>query len=342
MVDSRRIGIAFSGGAAPSEIVDCVRLAESLGYESAWVAEGHGGDQFAILAACAAQTSRILLGTSITSVFVRTAPTIAMAALTVDDLSGGRFILGVGSSHKVQVEGEHGVPYVKPLTRVRETVELIRRLARDGRVRFNGETVSVENFDLWFTPRHRSFPIYVSALFPKMAALCGEIADGIILTRSTLHTAARIRSHLAEGAPRVGRQPGEVTVTSLLPTAVGDARQQALDALRPGLAFHAGFFPRYNRLIAAHGFTTEAAAIAAAWARGDRNAAERAVSDALIDATSIAGTPQQCRKRIEAYRRSGIDLPIVSPFARGPGAKAKFEAAIQACAPTHDEGLGGY
>src|SRR5262245_43527891 len=120
---------------------------------------------------------RILLGTSITSVFVRTAPTIAMAALSVDDLSSGRFILGVGSSHKVQVEGEHGVPYAKPLTRVRETVALIRRLAQDGRVRFHGETVCVENFDLWFTPRRCAFPIYLSAVFPKMAALCGEIAD---------------------------------------------------------------------------------------------------------------------------------------------------------------------
>ena len=338
MENSRRIGIAFSGGASPSEIVDCVRLAESLGYESAWVAEGHGGDQLAVLAACAAQTSRILLGTSITSVFVRTAPTIAMAALTVDDLSRGRFILGVGSSHKVQVEGEHGVSYTKPLTRVRETVELIRQLARDGRVGFHGETVSVENFDLWFTPRRRAFPIYVSAVFPKMAALCGEIADGIILTRSTFDTAARIRSHLAEGALRVGREPGEVTVTSLLPTAVGDTRRQALDALRPGLAFYAGFFPRYNRLIAEHGFAAEAAEIAEAWGRGDRSAAERAVSDALIDATSIAGTPQYYRERVEGYRQSGVDLPILSPFARGPGAKAKFEAAIRACAPSQDKG----
>ena len=333
MVDSRRIGVAFSGGASPSEIVDCVRLAESLGYESAWVAEGHGGDQFAVLAACAAQTSRILLGTSITSVFVRTAPTIAMAALTIDDLSGGRFILGVGSSHKVQVEGEHGVPYAKPLTRVRETVALIRRLAQDGRVSFHGETVRVENFDLWFTPPRRAFPIYVSAVFPKMAALCGEIADGIILTRSTTATARGIRTHLAEGASRAGRRPDEVTITSLLPTAIGETHQQAVDALRPGLAFYAGFFPRYNRLIAQHGFAKEASAIAAAWARGDREAAERAVSDTLIDATSIAGTPQHCRERVEAYRRSGIDLPILSPFARGPGAKAKFEAAIRACAP---------
>src|SRR5438132_3124093 len=134
-----RIGIAFSGGPSPVEIVECVKLAETLGYESAWVAEGHGGDQFALLAACASRTSRILLGTSITSVFVRTAPTIAMAAATVDDLSAGRFILGVGSSHKVQVEAEHGVPYGKPLTRVRETVELIRRLVHDGRVRYQGE-----------------------------------------------------------------------------------------------------------------------------------------------------------------------------------------------------------
>jgi alkanesulfonate monooxygenase SsuD/methylene tetrahydromethanopterin reductase-like flavin-dependent oxidoreductase (luciferase family) len=173
-----RIGIAFSGGPSPAEIVECVKLAERLGYESAWVAEGHGGDQFAVLAACATQTSRILLGTAITSVFVRTAPTIAMAAASVDDLSAGRFILGLGSSHKVQVEAEHGVAYTKPLTRVRECVALIRDLLRDGRVRFEGETIRSAGFDLWFTPRRPEIPIYLSAVFPKMTELCGEIADG--------------------------------------------------------------------------------------------------------------------------------------------------------------------
>src|SRR3954447_17074720 len=140
-----RLGIAFSAGPGPAEIAECIVLAESLCYESAWVAEGHGGDQFAILAAAAVRTSRILLGTSITSVFARTAPTIAMAAATVDDVSGGRFILGIGSSHKVQVEGEHGVAYGKPLTRVRETVAVIRDLLRDGRVAYSGETVRIEN-----------------------------------------------------------------------------------------------------------------------------------------------------------------------------------------------------
>src|SRR6266852_4351488 len=295
-----RIGIAFSGGPPPSEIVDCVRVAEQLGYESAWVAEGHGGDQFAVLAACATQTSRILLGTSITSVFVRTVPTIAMAAATLDHLSAGRFILGIGSSHKVQVEGEHGMSYGKPLTRVRESVEIIRQLLRDGRVHYTGDSVR---------------------------------ADGVILTRSTLTTAATVRQQLAEGAKRAGRDPARVTLTTLLPTAVGQTRREALDTLRPGLAFYAGFFPRYNRMMAEHGFGGEAAAIAEAWSRGDRDAAERAVSDDLIDATSVAGTPEECRERIEAYRQSGIDLPILSPFARGADAKARFDAVIRACAP---------
>src|SRR5713101_3981943 len=315
-----RIGIAFSGGPNPAEIVECVRLAEALGYESAWVAEGHGGDQFAVLAACATQTSRIVLGTSITSVFVRTVPTIAMAAATLDHLSAGRFILGVGSSHKVQVEGEHGVPYGKPLTRVRESVAVIRELLRDGRVRYQGDTVSIDGFDLWFTPRRPVIPIYVSAVFPKMISLCGEIADGVILTRSTLATAALVREGLAEGAQHAGRDPGGIVVTTLLPTAVAETRREALDTLRPGLAFYAGFFPRYNRMMAEHGFLHEAAAIAEAWSRGDREAAERAVSDDLIDATSVAGTPEECRDRIEAYRQSGIDLPILSPYARGTGA----------------------
>jgi probable F420-dependent oxidoreductase len=328
-----RIGIAFSGGPSPAEIVECVKLAETLGYESAWVAEGHGGDQFAVLAACATQTSRILLGTAISSVFVRTAPTIAMAAASVDDLSAGRFILGLGSSHKVQVEAEHGVAYSKPLTRVRESVALIRDLLRDGHVRFEGETIRSAGFDLWFTPRRPEIPIYLSAVFPKMTELCGEIADGIILTRSTVATAGQVRQQLADGAKRAGRDAGRIAVTTLLPTAVGQTREEALGELRPGLAFYTGFFPRYNRMMAEHGFAAEAAAIAAAWARGDRKAAERAVSDAMIDATSIAGTPAECRARIEEYRRSGIDLPILSPFARGPGAKARFEAAIRACAP---------
>ena len=328
-----RTGIAFSGGLTATEIADCAERAEALGYESVWVAEGHGGDQFAILAACALRTKRVRLGTAITSVFVRTAPTIAMAAAAVDELSGGRFVLGLGSSHKVQVEPEHGVAYSQPLGRVRDTAAVVRALLRDGEVRREAGTVRIERFDLWFRPFRADIPIYFSALFPKMTALCGEAADGLILTRSTLETAKRARAHVAAGAARAGRDPAEVEIASLLPTSVAADRGAAFAAARPGLAFYAGFFPRYNRLVAESGFPEEAAAIAAAWAAGDRAAGERAVTDAMIAATGVAGEPGACRARLDAYRASGLDLPIISPFARGPGAKQAFLAAIEACAP---------
>ena len=328
-----KIGIAFSGGLTASEIADCAERAEALGYESAWVAEGHGGDQFAILAACALRTRHIRLGTAISSVFVRTAPTIAMSAATVDELSGGRFILGLGSSHRVQVGPEHGVEYSRPLDRVRDTVAVVRTLLREGEVSDTGETVRIERFDLWFRPFREEVPIYLSALFPKMTELCGEIADGVILTRSTLASAAAVRDRVAAGAARAGRDGSAIEITSLLPASVAPDREAALAAARPGLAFYAGFFPRYNRLLAESGFPDEAAAVAKAWSAGDAAGAARAVTDEMIAATGIAGTPAECRDRIEAYRDSGLDLPIISPFARGTGAKERFLAAIEACAP---------
>ena len=170
-----------------------------------------------------------------------------------------------------------------------------------------------------------------------MLALCGEIADGVILTRSTLATAPPVRAQLAEGAARAGRDPADIAITTLLPTASPrPGRGARRVAARPRLLCRV--FPALQPLMAEHGFPEEAAAIAAAWARGDREAAERAVSDALIDATSVAGTPEQCRERIEAYRASGIDLPILSPSPAAPRPKARFEALIRACAPRRSQG----
>lgn len=328
-----RLGIAVSGGPRPAEIVNLLKLAERLGYESGWVAEGHGGDQFAVLSAVTACTSTIKLGTAISSVYVRTPPTIAMAAATLDDISGGRFILGLGSSHKVQVEPEHGVQYGKSITRTRETVAFIRQLLDEGVAKIDGDTIRIENFDLWFERSGRYMPIYLAGLFPKMVEATGEIADGIILTRSILKTAASARESLRVGAERAGRDPSKIAVTSLMPLAVSDDSAEAFARMRPGLAFYVGFFLRYNRLIAEHGFPDEVARIREAWQRGNQREAIGMVTDAMIDATGIAGTPGECKEKIQAYRESGIDLPILSPFARGPAANATFEFAIRACAP---------
>jgi alkanesulfonate monooxygenase SsuD/methylene tetrahydromethanopterin reductase-like flavin-dependent oxidoreductase (luciferase family) len=327
-----RIGVAFSGGLPPADIVECVKLAEALGYESAWVAEGHGGDQFAILGACAVATRRILLGTSISSVFVRSAPTIGMAAATLDQLSGGRFILGLGSSHRVQVEPEHGIAFVQPTARLRDTIAIARALIRDGVVSHRGEAVTIERFDLWFRPHRPEIPIYVAALFPRLLEIAGELAQGVLLTWPTPSAIARAVEHVATGARRAAR-PEAVDVASLIPCAVADTLAAARAAMRPAVGLYAGFFPRYNRLLAEAGFAEAVRAIKDAFDRGGRDAAARVVPDELIDAVALAGTPATCRERLVAYRRAGLALPIVSPRVTGSDAREMAMAAIRACAP---------
>ena len=328
-----RLGVALGGGMSPVDIVDCVKLAEELGYESAWVVEGHGGDQFSILTACAVQTKRILLGTSISSIFVRSVPTIAMAAACVDHFSNQRFILGLGSSHKVQVEPEHGIPYGRPVQRLRDSVAIIRTLLRDGVVSYKGETISIERFDLWFSPIRKEIPIYVSAVFPQMLEVCGELAQGTIMVWSTLESGRKAAEHIAIGARRAGRRPEDIDLVSLLSCSVSSSRQEAFDRMRPAVAFYAGFFPRYSRLMAESGFPEAAQAIRTAWQKGDREGAAKLVPDELIQALGIAGTPTECRERIEAYRRAGIALPIIFPLGGGPDGKQRVMDALRACAP---------
>ena len=328
-----RIGVAFAGSLTPPEIVECVQLAEELGYESAWVAEGHGGDQFSILTGCALATSTILLGTSITSVFVRSAPTIAMAAACVDHFSGGRFILGLGSSHRVQVEPEHGLIFSQPVQRLRECMDIVSVLLRDGQVSYSGSVFNIERFDLWFEPVRREIPIYVAAVFPKMLEICGEIAQGAMLFMSTLEHCREASDRVALGARRAGRNPEEVDVTTMIPCVVSADKDAARDSMRPGIAWETNQFPRYRRLMAEAGFAEELEAVRQAWKEGDREGAERLVPTGLIDRIALVGMPDECRQGLQDYRRAGIDLPIIFPNVSGKDAKRHAMDVMRACAP---------
>lgn len=328
-----RVAVGFSAGLEPGEVVECAAYAEELGYESAWIAEGHGGDQFTILTACALTARRIGLGTSISSVFARSAPTVAMAAACVDRFSDGRFILGLGSSHRVQVVGEHGLSYGRPIQRVREYVDIVRALLREGAVSYQGELFHIEDFDLWFEPLRREVPIYLGAVNPKMLEVCGEIAQGAILTRSTPSQVRAAVGHIANGALRAGRRPEEVEVALLLPCSVSDSRDAARDRIRGRLAMYAARFPRYRRLMSEAGFAEELKLVRSSWLVGDHERAKGLVPDALIDATSLTGTPEECREAVHAFRQAGVTLPIVSPAVEGQAAKAQAMEGIRACAP---------
>jgi alkanesulfonate monooxygenase SsuD/methylene tetrahydromethanopterin reductase-like flavin-dependent oxidoreductase (luciferase family) len=328
-----RIGVSFSGGLQPTDIVDCIQLADELGYESAWIAEGHGGDQFSILTACALRTKDILLGTSITSVFVRSAPTIAMAAASVDHFSQGRFVLGLGTSHKVQVEPEHGLVFEAAVPRLRECIQIVRGLLRNGEISYHGDVYNISNFDFWFQPWRREIPIYVAAVFPKMLEVCGEISQGALMTWCTLDHAAEAAWHVAEGAKRAGRNPGEVEVATLLPCAAGTSVDGPLEGLRTNIARYAARFPRYRRLMEQAGFTEELQAVRQAWNEGNQDEARRLIPDDLIDKIALVGSAEQCRRKLDEYRRAGITQPIISPKVSGANPKEEAMQIIRACAP---------
>ena len=327
-----RIGVAFTGGGmSPPDVVRCVQLAEELGYESAWVAEGHGGDQFSILTACAVATSSIKLGTSISSVYVRSAPTIAMAAACVDHYSQGRFILGLGSSHKVQVEPEHGLEFSAPIPRVRDTVDIVRRLLRDGDlVNYRGEVTNIDTFDLHFPVLRADLPIYLAAVFPKMLEIAGEISEGILLTWCTPEYARIAAGHVAAGAVRGGGAADSVEVATLLSVSSAGAGD---GGMRRVAATYAGRFPRYRRLMAEAGFADEVEMVRHAWREGNVEEAENLVPDGLIDRMSLPSDPEARTDRLAEYREAGITLPIIAPRVSGPNAFASAQEIIRANAP---------
>ena len=327
-----RIGVAFTGGGMPpTDVVRCVQLAEELGYESAWVAEGHGGDQFSILTACALATSRIQLGTSISSVFVRSAPTIAMAAACVDHYSHGRFILGLGSSHRVQVGPEHGLEFSAPIPRVRDTVNIVRRLLRDGvLVDYQGEVTSIDTFDFHFPVLRPELPIYLAAVFPKMLEIAGEISQGVLLTWCTPEHARTASRHVAAGAERAEVDPGSVELATLLSASAADAGD---GGMRRVAATYAGRFPRYRRLMAEAGYADEVEMVRREWREGNADRAEQLVPDGLIERMSLPNDPVARHERLAEYREAGITLPIIAPRVSGPNAAATAEEIIRANAP---------
>jgi 5,10-methylenetetrahydromethanopterin reductase len=327
-----RLAAGVHHGLTPSEIVECAINAENLGYESFWLPEGFLGDQFAVLTACALATKRIFLGTAISSIFVRSAPIVAMATATVDHFSRGRFILGLGTSHKEQVEPEHGLIFSQPVQRLREYVDIVREIIRDGTACYNGKIFNIQQFPLGFLPYRREIPIYISALQPKMIQISSKIAEGIIPTWCTLDSAKNVSVYAAQEAPQTSI-PKTIDIAAIMPMAVADSLNIARDRMR-GVIASASRLPRYRRRFAeTTGFVEEMDAVRQAWENEDSEKACSLIPDALIDMVSVVGTPDQCRERIQEYRAAGINLPIVSPRPHGSNIKQEVIQALQACAP---------
>ena len=313
------------------EIRESAVVAEDLGYSCLSMGESWGEDAFTSLAQLAAVTSRIRIGTSIVPVFARSPANVAMTALNLDRMSEGRFFLGLGTSGRLVIQDLHGERFEKPLTRMREYIDIVRKALRGDALDHDGEFFHTKRFRLRVPPYRPALPIYIASLSPASLRLTGELADGwlpIFLAPSRMAAAL---ADLEAGAAAAGRSWQSIAISPQVSIYVTGNVAAARDRERPHIAFYIGgmgvFYHQYMHRI---GFGAEADRVREAFQSRDRDKAARLVTDEMVDAMTIIGDPGQCRKQMQAYFDAGVrEIRLVF---NEPGKDAYLEA-LRAVAP---------
>jgi F420-dependent oxidoreductase-like protein len=314
-------------GLTSEDQLGIVQEAERLGYDSVWAAEAYGSDTATVLAWLAGQTSTIRLGSGIFQMPGRSPAMTAMTAATIDQLSDGRMILGIGSSGPQVAEGWHGQRFARQLQRTREYVAVVRMALSRERLEFHGETLDLPLPDgpgkalkLTISPVQERIPIYLAAIGPKNTALAGEIADGWIPTLFSPEHVSELRPLLEEGAERAGRTLEDFDIAPTVNVFVTDDLAAGRDAMRPFIALYVGGMGSrkqnfYNQVVQRYGFEEAAAKIQDLYLDGKRDEAMAAIPDELIDTVSICGPPDQVRERLAVYRDAGVGTLGITPTA---------------------------
>jgi F420-dependent oxidoreductase-like protein len=313
------------------------REAEALGYDAVWVSELYSFDAFTTLTHIACGTDRIKLGTNIANIYARSPAMLASTAASLDQLSDGRLILGIGVSGPQVIEGWHGLPYDKPLRRTRETIDIVRRVLSGDRLVYEGDVFRVtQGLRLINKPLRPDLPIYVASLGPKNVEMTAELADGWL---PTFFSPARARDvfgpALAAGGARRSPALGPLEVTPFVPALSGDIAA-ARDVLRWVIGFYVGGMGSreknfYNALVRRYGFVAEAERIQDLFLSGDKAAAIAAVPDELVDAVSLAGDESRLRDGLAAFAEAGVTGMVVGPMAPDPdGRRATLETLARA------------
>lgn len=299
--------------------------AERLGVDSAWTAETWGYDGATPLAYLAAKTTRIRLGTGILQVGARTPSLTAMTAMALASLSGDRFLLGLGVSGPQVIEGWHGVRFARPLQRLRETVEIVRRVTRGERLVYHGEVYHVplpegEGKALTSSaPPRPNLPVYLATLGPKSLELTGEMADGWLGTSFIPEYAALFFDAITAGATGAGRSLADLDLqVSAGVVAFSDNVERLIPARKPGLAFTLGAMGSrehnfYNETYRRMGYADVALEVQNLWLNKQRDAAAARVPDDLVLKTNLIGTEDMVRERLRVYQAVGVTTLRVEP-----------------------------
>src|SRR5712671_5573483 len=314
-------------GMGGQDLLSTVQQAEQLGYDSVWTAEAYGSDAATVLAYVAAGTERIRLGSAIFQMPARSPAMTAMTAASIDQLSGGRMLLGIGPSGPQVAEGWHGQRFARQLQRTREYVAVLRMALARERVEFHGETLKLplpngpgKALKLTISPVQERIPIYIAAIGPKNTALAGEIADGWIPTLFSPEHVSELRPLLQEGADRSGKSLDDFDIAPTVNLCIDDDLEAARNTMRPFIALYVGGMGSreqnfYNQVVQRYGYEKEAKEIQDLYLEGKREEAMAAIPDAMIDTVSLCGPPDVVRERLAVYRDAGVGTLGVTPTA---------------------------
>lgn len=315
-------------GLTREDQLEIVQEAERLGYDSVWTAEAYGSDAATILGWIAGQTTKIRIGSAIFQIPGRSAAMTAMTAATLDQLSDGRFILGLGTSGPQVSEGWHGVRFGKQLSRTREYVDVLRMALARERVEYHGESIDLPLPDgpgkalkLTIAPVQERIPIFIAAIGPKNTQLAAEIADGVIPTLFSPEHVRVIRDEIQAGVDRAGegKTIDDVEIAPTVQAFVGDDMTEARNLMRPFLGLYIGGMGSrdknfYNQLVRRYGFEDAAQEVQDLYLSGKKDEAMAALPDDLIDTVALCGPRDVVRERLRAYKDAGVGTLGISPM----------------------------
>ena len=316
---------------SPQDYQELSSQAEKNGFEAVWVPEGGGRDSLTSLATIAMKTDTVKLGTGILPIFARTPTNTAMGAAGMAAVSDGRFLLGLGVGHAPTVESRDGIPFNQPMTRMRETIQIIKALLSGEEVNFTGKQFKITGASMGAATPKTKVPIYIAALGPQMLEMVGELADGVLMNWTAVDYLGEAIGHIKRGAEKAGRDPNEIDIAGYVRVAVGDNLTESRVSLRRQVARYASN-PFYRNFFAQTGFDKEMSAAAAALADGNLDKAADSITEEMQDQVAIVGTVEECRAALEKRRTAGLQLPVIAPFAVGDN-MASHRHVIEAMAP---------
>ena len=315
--------------------ISIAKLADRLGYHTFFTGESWGRDAFTVLTMIACHTQSIRVGTGIVPVFSRSPALIAQTIASLDQISKGRAILGLGSSGRLLIEQWHGQSFEKPVARTREYIEIIRKALAGQPLNHEGEFFQLGRFRLGSPPMQENIPIYLASLGPRNLELTGQLGDGWLPIWLHHRRLPALTAEIGEAANKAGRDISQITVAPQIICHVADSPeelQETKQQVRAHMAYYIGGMGQYYyNLFSRSGFQDEANAVREAWSTGDRTKATAAISEDMLENITIIGDAASCRAKLDRFRSAGADMPVVA-FPHGASTDG-IKHTLEALAP---------